>query len=280
MIEKDKTIIKAKTGWLDIDIKELLQYKDLIILLVKRNFTALYKQTILGPLWFVLNPLLTTVIFTIVFGNIAGISTDGIPQFVFYLTGYSIWLYFSNCLTEVSNTFVNNSAILGKVYFPRLAMPISTVLFSLINFVVVFAIAIIAAVIYWAMGANIAPNICVFLIPIFVIQTAVLGLGMGIIISSLTTKYRDLSILVTFGVQLWMYITPVVYPLTQMSEKWQHVLLLNPMASIVNNLRYALLGCGNAEWGYWFVSIAETMVVLFVGVILFNHVEKSFMDTV
>lgn len=280
MSEKRITVIKPKTGWLEIDFHEVKQYKDLIFLFVKRNFVVQYKQTILGPLWFIINPLLTTVMFTFVFGSIAGLSTDEVPQFAFYLAGTALWQYFATCLNQTSNTFTGNAHIFGKVYFPRITMPIATVIFSLISFAVVFVMSIITNCIYMLQGANIVPNWSVVLIPILVVQVAVLGLGFGIIISSLTTKYRDLAVLVSFGVQLWMYATPVAYTKSQLSPMLCKFVMLNPVSPIICNFRYALLGCGELEVGYWLISMVVTVVVLAIGIIMFNRVEKTFMDTV
>jgi len=275
-----KTVIKPKTKLLEINLKELIRYKDLIFMFVKRNFTSQYKQTILGPLWFIINPLLTTLMFTFVFGGIANISTDGVPQFAFYMAGNTMWSYFATCITATSTTFTANSAIFGKVYFPRLTMPIATVIFSAISFFVQLAMLVCLVLYYFVTSASVAPNINLLMLPVWIIQLAMLGLGFGIIISSLTTKYRDLAILVTFGVQLWMYISPVVYPVSNLSGKIKTLLLLNPVSPIINNFRYAFLGSGNMEWGYWYISLITTVVVLAVGVVLFNKVEKTFMDTV
>lgn len=278
--EQWTTIIKPKTGWFEIDFRELRQYKDLIFLFVKRTFSAQYKQTILGPLWYIINPMLTTIMFTLIFGQVAGLSTDGVPQFTFYLCSTAIWQYFSTCLTQTADTFTGNAAIFGKVYFPRMTMPISTVLFSLINFAVIFAVSVLFIIADVIQGTNVRPNVAVLLIPVFVLQTAMLGLGCGIIISSLTTKYRDLRLLVNVGVNLWMYASPIAYPMSQFSERAQRILFLNPIAPIVNNFRYALLGCGEFVCGYWVISIIVTLLILMVGVLLFHHVEKTFMDTV
>ncbi len=280
MSEEYVTHIKSKTGWFEINFKELWRYRDLIYLFVKRDFSAQYKQTILGPLWFIINPLLSTFIYTLVFGTIAGIETEGVPNFVYYIVSYAIWNYFATCITATSNTFVSNSAIFGKVYFPRIVTPMSTVIFSAINFVVVLVMSIITMLIYAIQGVQFNITAFVLFVPVIVIQTAILGLGCGIIVSSLTTKYRDLSLLVSLGVQLWMYITPVVYPIGMASEKLQKIMWLNPMAPIVNNFRYAVMGCGTFEWNYWFVSLGVTVVLFGIGVVLFNHIEKSFMDTV
>ena len=280
MQEKWTTVIKPKTGWMEVDFKELLKYRDLIFLFVKRNFSVQYKQTILGPLWFLINPMITSVIYVLVFGKIAGLSTDGVPQFLFYLGSNSIWQYFASCFNDTSNTFTANAGIFGKVYFPRLTMPIATVIYGLINFGVIFAVSIVAEIYYVIIGANISVSWWILMIPILVIQTALLGLGVGILVSALTTKYRDLTVLVSFGIQLWMYATPVVYTMDVLSPKAQKVILLNPMASIVNNFRYALMGCGKWLWKSWWLSWLITIAILGVGIVLFNKVEKTFMDTV
>lgn len=274
------TIIKPKTGWFDINLKELLQYKDLIIMFVKRDFKTLYKQTILGPLWIIINPLLTTIMFTIVFGNIANISTDGMPQILFYMLGTTVWTYFSTCLTKTSATFTGNAAIFGKVYFPRLVTPISIVVSGLINFAVQFIMFLGFMIYYYITGAHVCPNIYILMIPLLLVQLALLSLGFGVIISSLTTKYRDLAILVTFGVQLWMYATPVVYPASQIGGILKTLMMLNPVSPIIESFRYAFLGSGSIPWNFLGISIATTVVVLFIGVILFSRVEKTFMDTV
>lgn len=274
------TIIKPKTKLLDLNLKELWHYKDLIVMFVKRDFKTMYKQTVLGPLWIVINPVLTTIMFTIVFGGIANISTDGMPQFVFYMAGNTVWSYFSTCLTKTANTFLTNSAVFGKVYFPRLVSPISTVLSGLINFFVQFALFLVFVIFYAITGNSVQPNIYVLLTPLLLIMVAMLSLGFGIIISSLTTKYRDLAVLVTFGVQLWMYATPVVYPISQIPLKWQGIVLLNPMAPIVETFRYAFFGAGNIPWFYLGISVITTLIVLFLGIVLFNKVQKTFMDTI
>ncbi|KHS57834.1 MAG: ABC transporter permease [Terrisporobacter othiniensis] len=274
------TVIKPKTGWFDINLKELIQYKDLIVMFVKRDFKTLYKQTILGPLWLIISPLLTTLMFTVVFGNIANISTDGMPQIVFYMLGTTVWTYFSSCLTKTSSTFTGNAAIFGKVYFPRLVTPISTVISGLINFSVQFLMFLGFMGYFMIKGSPIHPNLYILMTPFLLVQLAALALGFGIIISSLTTKYRDLAVLVTFGVQLWMYATPVVYPASQISGKLKTLMMLNPVSPIVETFRYAFLGSGSIPWNYLGISVITTLVVLFVGVVLFSRVEKTFMDTV
>lgn len=280
MQENWTTEIKPKTGWFDVNLKELFQYKDLITMFVKRDFKTLYKQTILGPLWIIINPLLTTIMFTIVFGNIANISTDGMPQIVFYMLGTTVWTYFSTCLTKTSATFTGNAAIFGKVYFPRLVTPISIVVSGLINFAVQFVMFLGFAIYYYISGAPIHPNICILITPLLLLQLACLSLGFGVIISSLTTKYRDLAVLVTFGVQLWMYATPVVYPASQIGGKLKTLMMLNPVSPIVESFRYAFLGSGSIPWNFLGISVITTLVVLFIGVVLFSRVEKTFMDTV
>lgn len=274
------TIIKPKTGWFDINLKELVQYKDLIVMFVKRDFKTMYKQTILGPLWIIINPLMTTLMFTIVFGNIANISTDGMPQIVFYMLGTTVWTYFSSCLTKTSSTFTGNAAIFGKVYFPRLVTPISTVISGLINFGVQFLMFLGFMAYFMIKGSPIEPNLWILITPLLLVQLAALALGFGIIISSMTTKYRDLAVLVTFGVQLWMYATPVVYPASQIGGKLKTLMMLNPVSPIVESFRYAFLGSGSIPWNYLGISVVTTLVVLFAGVVLFSRVEKTFMDTV
>ena len=274
------TIIKPKTGWFDINLKELVQYKDLIVMFVKRDFKTMYKQTILGPLWIIINPLMTTLMYTIVFGNIANIPTDGMPQIVFYMLGTTVWTYFSSCLTKTSSTFTANAAIFGKVYFPRLVTPISTVISGLINFGVQFLMFLGFMAYFMIKGSPIKPNLWILITPLLLVQLAAIALGFGIIISSMTTKYRDLAVLVTFGVQLWMYATPVVYPASQIGGKLKTLMMLNPVSPIVESFRYAFLGSGSIPWNYLGISVVTTLVVLFAGVVLFSRVEKTFMDTV
>ena len=284
MDENRVTVIKPRSGWFDLNLGELAHYKDLIFLFVKRNFVSLYKQTILGPAWAVIQPLLTTVVFSLVFGNIAGLSADGVPSFIFYLTANVIWAYFSSCLTTTSDTFIANSGILGKVYFPRLVMPISTVLSKLIDFAIQFSFMVIF-VIYFAITKQVHPNWYVFMTPILLVQLAMLSLGVGVIISAATTKYRDLRMLVSFGVQLWMYATPVAYDMFSIAGfapggRYYGLIMSNPVTPIVNIFRYAFLGIGQIDWFYYGISWIVTLVVLFIGIVLFSRVEKTFMDTV
>ena len=274
------THIKAKTGWFDIDFKELYHYKDLIWLFFKRNYTTRYKQTILGPLWLIFNPLVTVTLYAFVFGGLAGLSTEGVPNFVFYLCSNSLWSFFAACLRETSNTFTANAGIMGKVYFPRLVMPISAVLTGMLDLIIQFGLLIVIMIGYSISGThfNLGPKL--LMIPILIIQTGILGLGFGIIIAALTTKYRDLVILVGFGVQLWMYATPVVYTAELIPQKFMKIYMLNPMSPIMEGWRNVVIGSGNFYWGYWWISWGVTILVLAIGVILFSKIEKTFMDTV
>jgi lipopolysaccharide transport system permease protein len=273
-------IIRPRKGWLDVQLYELWRYRDLIYLFVRRDFVAIYKQTIIGPLWYVLQPLLTTGVFTIIFGKIAKLPTDGLPPFLFYLSGVITWKYFADCLNNTSNTFVGNAHIFGKVYFPRLTVPVSVVISNLIAFGIQFILFFAFYVYYWNNSDFIIPKPTVLLLPILIIQMAALGLGCGIMVSSMTTRYRDLAHLVGFGVQLWMFLTPVVYPASSVPDKWRFIMALNPMAPIIELFRYAFLGTGTFDLQSWMISIMLTVCVLFTGIILFNRVEKTFMDTV
>ncbi len=273
-------IIKPKKGWFDIHLAELWRYKDLIGLFVRRDFVAIYKQTILGPLWFIIQPLFTTVVFTIVFGNIAKISTDGLPQVLFYFSGTLVWNYFSTCLTKTADTFSANQGMFGKVYFPRLTVPISVTITNLITFAIQFAVLIALIVYFKLSGSNVRPNMLMLTLPLLLIQMAALGLGVGIIISSLTTKYRDLHYLVGFGVQLWMYATPIVYPISEIPERWRWLILLNPMTAITERFREAFLGAGGVTSEQSLISAGMTLLLLAIGIMLFSRVEKTFMDTV
>lgn len=272
--------ILPKRGLFELNIKEIWDYKDLIFLFVKRTFVSQYKQTVLGPAWAVIQPLLTTLVFTVVFGGLAGLPTDGIPSFLFYMCGTICWNYFSTNLTVTSTTFVSNAAIFGKVYFPRLVLPISTVITNLISFGIQLCTFLIFWMVYMFNGYSIHPNGCALLFPLLLIQMAMLSLGFGIIISALTTKYRDLAMLVSFGVQLWMYATPVAYSSTLIPEKWLGLYMLNPMTPIIETFRYGFLGAGTINLKYSLISWGMTLFILCVGVILFNKVEKTFMDTV
>lgn len=273
--------IRPVSGWFDLHLADLWRYRDLILLFVRRDFVAVYKQTIFGPLWYLLQPIMTTVVFTLVFGTIAKIPTDGVPPTLFYLAGLTIWSYFSGCLTRTSSTFVSNAGIFGKVYFPRLSVPVSVVISGLIGFSIQMALFLVTLVFFAARGAAISLNpLYLLVLPLLIVQIAALGLGLGIIVSSLTTKYRDLVQLVGFGVQLWMYATPIAYPLSQVPARWQWVILLNPLTPVVELFRFTFLGVGTINPGQIAQSVIFTVVTLFLGIILFSRVEKSFMDTV
>lgn len=278
-MEKWTTIIQPKNGLLDLKIKELWNYRDLIRMFVKRDFKTMYKQTILGPLWIIINPILTTLMQVFIFGNLANLSTDGMPHIVFYMAGNTIWLYFSGCLNNTANTFVRNANVFGKVYFPRLVTPISIVISGLISFAVQFGIFLIFIVWFWMKGI-IAPNITVILLPVYILMLAMLSMGCGVIISALTTKYRDLSILVTFGIQLWMYGSAIIFPISSIPEKWGTLLMLNPIVPIVEAFRYAFTGKGVFSVQYLGIGMIITLILLLIGCVMFNKVERTFMDTV
>lgn len=280
MQNSDITVVSAKRGLFNLNLKELWKYRDLVILFVKRDLKNVYKQTVLGPLWIVINPFLSTFVFTVIFGIIANISTDGIPQFLFYMSGNILWTFFSSCFNRASSTFLSNARIFGKVYFPRLVMPLSGIIYNSITFLVQFVMFAILVTVYALTGANVHPNLIVLALPILLIHIAFLGTGTGLIISSLTTKYRDLNVLVSFGLTLWMYLTPVVYPVSQIPESFRWAMLLNPVAPIVETFRYAFLGSGSFEWFFLLISAAVTAVLLILGMIVFNQVEKNFIDTV
>ena len=247
------TVILPKNGWFDIHLNEVWRYRDLIKLFVKRNFISQYKQTILGPAWALIQPLLTTVVFTVVFGSLAGLAADGVPSFLFFMSGNIAWGYFSSCLTATANTFTGNSAIFGKVYFPRLVSPISTVLTNLISFSIQFVLFLVFMVIYWIKG-DVRPSLYALMLPLLLVHMAMLSLGVGIIISSLTTKYRDLKMLVSFGVQLWMYGTPVAYDIGIIPPKYMSLYMLNPMTPIINAFRTAFLGLGRFDLPHYLLS--------------------------
>ena len=273
------TVIVPKSKWFDFHLKEVLRYRDLIFLFVKRNFVSQYKQTILGPAWALIQPLLTTVVFTVVFGRIAGLASEGTPSFLFFMCGNIAWAYFSGCLTATANTFTGNAAVFGKVYFPRLVSPISTVLTNLISFGIQFVMFLIFLVIYWIRG-EVQPTLYALMLPLLLLHMAMLSLGVGIIISSLTTKYRDLKMLISFGVQLWMYGTPVAYDIGIIPQKYMGLYMLNPMTPVINTFRTAFLGLGSFDLLHYLISWGVTIAVLFLGLMLFSRVEKTFMDTV
>ncbi len=273
-------IIRPKRSWWDLRLGELWRYRDLIWLFVRRDFVSIYKQTILGPLWFLIQPILTTVVFTIIFGGIAKLPTDGLPPFLFYLAGNTIWTYFSTCFLNTANTFTYNADIYGKVYFPRLSIPISIAISALISFTIRLLLFLAFIAYYAASGADIHPNVGILLLPVLVLIMGGLGLGFGIIVSSLTTKYRDLQQLVGFGVQLLMYATPVIYPISTVKGFLHTVILANPVTPVVEVFKLAFLGSSDINPIYLIYSFGFMLVVLLAGVLIFNHVETTFMDTV
>ena len=279
--EKWDLEIKPQTGIFDLHLKDIWKYRFLLLLFVKRDFIAQYKQTILGPTWHILQPIMTSIIFLFVFGKVAKIPTDGIPPILFYLSGITLWNYFAACFVNTSSTFVSNSAIFGKVYFPRLIMPLSVVLSNILRLVIQLILLSVAIVYFHFHGFTIAFSVNWLLIPILVILMAGIGLGLGIIVSSLTTKYRDLSILLTFGVQLLMYATPIVYPISFLKgTNFEAIVKLNPLSGIVESFRFALFGTGQSQITDLLYSFGFMVVLLGIGLLIFNKVEKSFMDTV
>lgn len=280
MKEHPTYYINSRQKIFDLNLKEVWEYRDLLLMLVKRDFITFYKQTILGPLWFIVQPLLTTAIYIILFGNIAKLSTDGIPQVLFYLSGITVWNYFSESLTKTSTVFTANAGMFGKVYFPRLIMPLSIVVSALMKFAVQFGIFILVWLYYLFFTDTINPNWWILLTPFLIVMMALFALGTGMIFSSLTTKYKDLSFLLTFGVQLWMYITPVVYPISALPEKFRFLVYFNPLSSVFECFRYAFLGAGNFNPQGLAWSTLIIVAILAAGTVIFNKVEKSFMDTV
>lgn len=280
-MDKNKEIvIRPPAGWFEFNLLELWDYKDLIVELVMKNFRLIYKQTILGPIWLIFNPIVTSVVFTFVFGSFAGLETDGLPQFLFYMTGNTLWNFFANCVNTNANTFRNNAGIYGKVYFPRLTIPLSHVISGFINFLMQFVSLLVFFFIYKFTGTelHIAPRM--LLLPLIMLQTILLSLAVGLVLSCLCYKYRDFVFIINLGMQLWMYLTPIVYSMSN-TGGWMHtILLLNPMTPIIHNFRYALLGRGGLMIGSWILSLGMTGILLFAGVVLFNKVARTFVDTV
>ena len=281
------TVIKPRNGLFEVNLKEIWDYRDLLKIFTKRTISVQYKQTVLGPLWWVIQPTLTVIMYMIVFGGIAGIPTDGIPQPLFYLGGVAMWHYFSDCLTKASNTFVTNAGIFGKVYFPRMIMPLSSVISNLVRFGIQMGLFVVVYIYYALIGQAPSPNWYLLLFPLLVIMLAGLALGFGIIISSLTTKYRDLQVLFSFFVSLWMYATPIVYPLSRVAgkQKWgfdvADIMCLNPVTPIIETFKHGAMSAGQfVGWGWLAYSFVVMLVVLALGVLIFNKVQKSFMDTV
>lgn len=284
MEKKWTAVIEPKNRLLDLKLKEVWQYRDLVWLSVQRDFKTRYKQTVLGPLWFIVQPLFTTIIQTFVFGTIANMSTDGVPQFLFYMLGNVTWQYFYACFVGNANTFTGNAGIFGKIYFPRLTTPITNIITSFLNSMIQFVMFLGFEIYFFATGSPVKITWVAALTPLLFLQLALLGMGVGIIISSLTTKYRDLQVFVGFGATLWMYISPVIYSVTTMSNmlspKMLKLMMLNPVTPALELMRYGWLGSGSTPFGYWGISWIVTLAVLFIGLILFNKIEKTFMDTV
>ncbi|MFT6099570.1 MAG: lipopolysaccharide transport system permease protein [Arenicella sp.] len=271
--------ITPHRGWLQVPIKEIWRYRDLLYLFVKRDFVAFYKQTVLGPLWFIIQPILTTLMFTLVFGKIAGLSTDGLPQILFYLAGVTVWSYFAECLTKTSTTFSDNAHLFGKVYFPRMIAPLAIIVSNLMKFGVQFCIFLVVFFYYWMQGL-VQPNLAVFWLPYLIFLMAAISLGLGLIFSAMTAKYRDLRFLLTFGVQLFMYATPIIYPLSAIPAKYVVYIQLNPITPIVEMFRYSFLGMGGASVGAMLYASIFAATVLGLGMIVFNRLEVTFMDSV
>lgn len=279
-MEKWTIEIKPKKKWLDVDIKGLWRYRDLYLMYVKRDIVTVYKQTILGPLWFVIQPILTTLMFMFIFGGLAKISTDGMPQPLFYMSGILLWNYFSTAFLASSNVFTLNAPVFGKVYFPRLVVPLSAITSNLIKFAIQLALFLVVYIYYFLTGASIHMNWTIVLFPILVLMIAFLAMSGGLIISALTTKYRDLTQLVAFGIQLFMYLTPVVYPLSASPLKYRSFIEANPLTPVFQSFRYSCMGCGEFNWGGLTYSMIFLVASLFISVIVFNRVERNFMDTV
>ena len=273
-------IIRPQRSWWDLRLDELWRYRDLVLLFVRRDFVSVYKQTILGPLWYLIQPLLTTLVFTVVFGNIASLPTDNLPPFLFYLSGTVIWAYFADCLNKTSQTFISNAGLFGKVYFPRLAVPVSILISNLITFSIQFGLFLAFLAYFTLSGSTVRPNLWVLITPLLLLMMAGFGLGFGIIVSALTTRYRDLRFLVSFGVQLWMYATPVIYPLSSIPEQYRLYIQLNPLTPIVESFRFAFLGASELHPLHLLYSLGFMLLALLLGVLLFNRVEQTFMDTV
>jgi lipopolysaccharide transport system permease protein len=274
-------VIEPRGGSWTLGLRDIWQYRDLLILLVRRDFVTFYKQTILGPIWFFVQPLLTTMMYLLIFGRIAGLSTDGIPGLLFYLAGVTCWTYFSECLTKTSDTFIANANIFGKVYFPRLVIPLSIILSNLIRLGIQFILFLIVWIYYlWFTNENVQPTWALALLPFLIILMAMLGLGLGIIFTALTTKYRDLRFLLVFGVQLLMFATPIVYPLSLAPSKYKWLIIANPFTAIIETFRYGFTGAGEFSWVNLGYSTGIILVILFAGIFIFNRIEKTFMDTV
>ncbi|HSI10793.1 MAG TPA: ABC transporter permease [Chthoniobacter sp.] len=273
-------VLTPHRGWFDFRLGELWRYRDLVMRFFKRDFTASYKQTVLGPLWFVIPPVVTTLIFTVIFGRVGKMNTNGQPDFLFFMLGVTAWNYFATCLTRAATTFSSNASVFGKVYFPRLIMPLSTILTNLLTFTIQFGVFLVFYLFYWLKGAHIEPNWRVIILPLLLLHMAALGLGIGCIVSALTTRFRDLAYMIGLGTQLWMYASCVIVPLSQISPQWRWVFILNPMVPIIEAFRFAFLGGGMVEAWHLAISGSITLVLLVTGLVMFNRAEKTFMDTV
>jgi lipopolysaccharide transport system permease protein len=273
-------VLSSRNGLFSFPWRDVLRYRDLLYMFVKRDVVILYKQTILGPLWFFIQPILTTIVYIVVFGGIAGISTDGLPKALFYSSGIVIWNYFSESLSATSKTFIDNAGLFGKVYFPRIIVPLSKVTSGLLKFMVQLSFFLVVMLVYVIKGVEIHAHYQIIFVPVLIMLMAGMGLGLGIIFTSMTIKYRDLTFLIQFGVSLIMYATPVIYPLSAVPAKYKSYILLNPVSHIVEAFRYAFLGAGSWSWGGLAYTTGFTIVVLFLGILIFNRVEKTFMDTV
>ena len=272
-------VIKGHTSLFDVRLNEIWHYRDLLFLFVKRDFVTVYKQTILGPLWFFIQPLLTSITFTIIFGNIAQLSTDGAPKIIFYMAGITLWSYFSNCLTSVAGVFTANASIFGKVYFPRLIMPLTVVISNLMKFGVQFLL-FLCFVFYFVAKEQIQPNLFILLLPFIILLMALIALGLGLVLTAMTAKYKDLSQLITFGIQLFMYITPVIYPSSSIPSDYKWLVTLNPLVALFDYMRYAFIGIGQfSVWSLVYPSLFA-VVILTIGIVVFNKSQKTFIDTV
>lgn len=281
MDNSDKiSVISPRKSLFDLKLDEVWNYRDLFVLFIRRDITVSYKQTVLGPLWFFIQPLLTTVMFLLVFGRIARIPTGGVPPVLFYMGGIIVWNYFSECLRLTSDTFVKNVGLFGKVYFPRIITPLSIVSSNLLKFAIQFLLFLAVFFFYFFIDKNVNPNITLLFIPLYIITLATLALGFGLIISAMTTKYRDLTFLIQFGVQLWMYATPVIYPISQIPEKYRWAIMANPVSSVVENFKYSFTGSGEFHLRGLIYSVIFAIVLSLVGIAIFNRTEKTFMDTV
>lgn len=273
-------VIKPKANWFHIPVSDIWNYRDLLSLFVRRDFVAIYKQTVLGPLWFIIQPVLTTITFVLIFGKVAKLPTDGAPPILFYMSGLTIWNFFSTSLSKTSITFTTNAPIFGKVYFPRLVAPLSTVIINLFHFLIQFAVLIVIMIYYGFAGFQFHFNTATALLPVIMVFVGLLSLGLGLIISSLTTRYRDFVFLITFAIQLLMYATPVIYSLAFVPAKYKMIILANPVSGFVETFRFGVLGTGVFDWSYLAYSVISTTVLLIIGIFLFNRAEKSFMDVI